>query len=172
LVRDPAELEAAFRVFPEYLQDTELGSEHPNFGDRGVQLTRAFRALKVWMALQIHGRSAHAEGIAGGMRLAELAERHVEAHDDLELLSPASLGVVCFRARPPGGPDDEKGLEALNHEVQSRIVAEGTAMMSSTRLRGRFSLRLCILNYRSREEDVVATLERIREVAREVAGAR
>lgn len=170
MVRDPAELEAAFRVFPEYLQDTELGGEHPNFGDRGIQLTRAFRALRVWMSLQVHGRAAHAAAVAAGIGLAATAERRILVADDLELLSPASLGIVCFRARPENGPDDEGEIEALNREVQDRIVAEGTAMMSSTRLRGRYSLRLCILNYRSREEDVVATLERIRALAREVAG--
>lgn len=165
LVRDPAELEAAFRVFPEYLQDTELGLEHVNFGDRGLQLTRAFRALKVWMSLQVHGRAAHARAIAGALESCRRAAARVEASPVLELLSPASLGIVCFRANPGAGSSDEPVLEDLNRGIQDRVVAEGTAMMSSTRLAGRYALRLCILNYRSRPDDVDAVLDRIEELA-------
>ncbi|MDT8369419.1 MAG: aminotransferase class V-fold PLP-dependent enzyme, partial [Longimicrobiales bacterium] len=67
LARDPARLENAFRVFPDYLQDTELGMEHVNFSNRGLQLTRRFRALKIWMTLEVHGRRALAEEIAKGI---------------------------------------------------------------------------------------------------------
>jgi glutamate/tyrosine decarboxylase-like PLP-dependent enzyme len=170
MVRDPAELEAAFHVLPEYLQDTALGREQVNFGDRGLQLSRAFRALKVWMALQVHGRAAHASAIADGIALARRAGSWIEGADELELLSPPSLGVVCFRVRPPAGGWTEPELEELNRGVQDHVVAEGTAMMSSTRLRGRYALRLCILNYRTAWSDVEATLARIVEVAGEVAG--
>lgn len=169
MVRDPAELTAAFRVFPEYLQDTELGREQVNFGDRGLQLSRAFRALKVWMALQVHGREAHALAVADGIDLARRAGAWIDASDVLEPLSEPSLGIVCFRVRPGGEAWSEERLEALNRAVQERIVQEGTAMMSSTRLQGRYSLRLCILNYRTRWEDVEATLRRITELGGEMA---
>lgn len=163
MVRDPADLERAFRVFPEYLQDTDLGYEQVNFGDRGLQLTRAFRALKVWMSLQVHGRAAHAQAIENALALARRAGAWIEDRAELELLSPPSLGVVCFRARPQGhaADSDDAVLDALNRDIQERIVAEGTAMMSSTRLRDRYALRLCILNYRSTWSDVESTLERI-----------
>jgi glutamate/tyrosine decarboxylase-like PLP-dependent enzyme len=163
MVRDPAELEAAFRVTPEYLQDTELGYEHVNFGDRGLQLTRAFRALKVWMSLQIHGRAAHARAVADALALTRHAERRIADSPALELLSPATLGVVCFRATFPGA--DEEALESRNRRIQARIVDEGTAMMSSTRLRGRYALRLCIMNYRSTEADVDTVLDRVADLS-------
>jgi aromatic-L-amino-acid/L-tryptophan decarboxylase len=164
LVRDPGELEAAFRVFPEYLQDTELGLEHVNFGDRGLQLTRSFRALKVWMSLQVHGRAAHAAAIEEALALTRHAAEGIEARPGLELMSPPSLGIVCFRARPEGAIHEE-AWERLNRDIQDRVVAEGTAMMSSTRLRGRYALRLCVLNYRSTRADVDAVLDRISELA-------
>ena len=166
MARDVRRLEAAFRILPEYLQDTELGMEHVNFADRGLQLTRRFRALKVWTTVQAVGVRALGEAVEAGMALARRAGERIEASPTLELLSPPSLGIVCFRARPPGGGLDEAGLEALNRAIQDRVVEEGTAMMSSTRLRGTYSLRLCILNHRSRWDDVASTLDRIEDLAR------
>lgn len=171
MVRDPDDLTRAFRVLPEYLQDIDLGYEQVNFADRGLQLTRAFRALKVWLALQTHGRRAHAEAVGQGITLALEAEAALRSHDDVEILSPASLGIVCFRVRP-AGEWSEADLESLNRAVQDTVVEEGTAMMSSTRLRERYALRLCILNYRSTAADVRAVVERIVAVGRALAPAR
>lgn len=165
MVRDAETLTRAFRVFPEYLQDTELGLEHVNFADRGVQLTRRFRALKIWMALKVYGRRAHAEAVGRALDLALEAERLLGQHPDVEILSPATLGIVCFRVRPEG-ESDEAALEAFNRGIQDTIVDEGTAMISSTRLEGRYSLRLCILNHRSTAADVRAVVERIVELGR------
>ena len=170
LVRDPADLERAFRVSAEYLQDTELGLEHVNFGDRGVQLSRSFRALKVWMTLQVHGRAALARAVEQGLRLADHAADRIRTEPALDLLAEPSLSVVCFQAHPPEGGDGE-ALDAFNQGIQDRIVAEGTAMISSTRIHGRFALRLCILNHRTRRDDVDAVLDRILELARDGAGA-
>ena len=169
LVRDTRDLERAFRVLPEYLQDTALGMEQVNFADRGLQLTRAFRALKVWMSMQVHGRQAHAEAIGQGIALGDVAEELLRSHAEVEILSPSSLGIVCFRVRPSGSHWTEDALEALNRGVQDAIVAEGTAMMSSTRLRGRYSLRLCILNFRSTRDDVAFVIERVVDLGRERA---
>lgn len=169
LVRDVRRLEDAFRVVPEYLQDTELGMEQVNFANRGVQLTRSFRALKVWLSVQTFGVGAFRQAIDRGLDLAEAAGRRIEATPDLEPLAPPSLGVVCFRYRPRGTDRDDPHLDALNASIQERIVEEGSAMISSTRLRGRYSLRLCILNFRSRQDDVDAVLDRIVELGRDPA---
>lgn len=171
LVRDTRHLEAAFSVHPEYLQDTRLGMEHVNFADRGLQLTRSFRALKVWMSVQTFGMAAFRTAVARGMELADRAAARVQASGDLELLSPASLGVVCFRARPHGHAMDEEALERLNEAVQARVIETGTAMMSSTRLRGTYSLRLCILAHTTTWSDVEDTLAAIERFGREAAGA-
>jgi glutamate/tyrosine decarboxylase-like PLP-dependent enzyme len=161
MVKDVRRLEAAFSVRPEYLQDTEWGRDHPNFGDLGLQLSRSFRALKVWMTVQTFGLAAIRRAVARGIDFAERAERYVRASTTLELMSPASLGVVCFRVHPPGAGLDEPALEALNENVQQQVIDSGTAMMSSTRLRGTYSLRLCILNHHTTWEDVRATLAAI-----------
>jgi glutamate/tyrosine decarboxylase-like PLP-dependent enzyme len=164
VVRDVRSLERAFSVRPEYLQDTEWGSEHPNFGDRGLQLTRSFRALKVWVSIQTFGLAAFRAAIDRTLDLTESAERFIRASEVLELLEPASLGIVCFRVGVPGR--DEAALERVNQSVQEEIVASGYAMMSSTRLRGRYALRFCILNHTTTWDDVRSTLERLERLGR------
>lgn len=167
LVRDPDDLTRAFRVLAEYLQDTELGLEHVNFGDRGVQLTRSFRALKVWMTLQVHGRRVLADAVETAMALADHAAHRIRESGGLEVMGEPSMSIVCFRARSPDGhPLSPEALDAWNEAIQDRVVEEGTAMISSTRIGGRFALRLCILNHRTTREDVDAVLDRILALAR------
>jgi glutamate/tyrosine decarboxylase-like PLP-dependent enzyme len=169
LVRDAAELESAFSTSPEYLQDTQMGRDHVNFGERGLQLSRSFRALKVWMSIKSLGVGAFRAAIQGSIDLAREAERYVSSSTELELLSPASLGVVCYRFNPDGHGRDAAGLEALNAEIQERIISSGYAMVSSTRLRGVYSLRICVMNYTSTLEDVLGTLQRAEEIGRGLA---
>ncbi|MDT8341463.1 MAG: pyridoxal-dependent decarboxylase, partial [Longimicrobiales bacterium] len=163
LARDPDDLTRAFRVMPEYLQDTELGMEHVNFGDRGLQLTRSFRALKVWLTLQVHGRRALAEAVESALELADHAAARIREAPELTLLAEPSLSVVCFHALALGDP---ARTDAWNESLQRQVVEEGTAMISSTRVRGRFSLRLCILNHRTTRADVDRVLDRIVTLAR------
>lgn len=169
MVRDTRILEGAFRILPEYLQDAALGGEHVNFADRGVQLTRSFRALKVWMSVQTLGLSAFREAIAESIAIARRAERYIQDSVCLEMLSPSSLGIVCFRYRPPGPAPSAEALEDLNQAIQHDVVSRGISMMSSTRLRGVFSLRLCIMNYRSTWADVRDTLEALEESGRRLS---
>lgn len=171
LARDPDDLTRAFRVIPEYLQDTDLGLEHVNFGDRGLQLTRAFRALKVWTTVQMHGRRVLAEAVERGMELADHAADRVRREPLLHLLGEPGMSIVCFRAVPGGGTgrDDGAGagaepdpvLDEWNRSIQDRIVEEGTAMMSSTRIHGHFALRICMVGHRTTRADVDAVLDRV-----------
>ncbi len=171
MVRDVRELERVFSVRPEYLQDADLGMEQVNFADRGLQLTRSFRALKVWMSVQTFGLDAFRSAVARGIDLADEAGAWIRKSDTLELLSPPSLGVVCFRVNPRSGEAlAEDALEALNESVQARVIATHTAMMSSTRLKGTYSLRLCIMSHRTTWRDVEGTLEAIEGFGREAAG--
>ncbi|HEU4516532.1 MAG TPA: aminotransferase class I/II-fold pyridoxal phosphate-dependent enzyme [Steroidobacteraceae bacterium] len=158
MVKDIAHLVRAFSVHPDYLQDTKLGLEHVNFADRGYQLTRSFRALKVWMSIQTFGLARFREAIARGIEFATRAGRFVEDHEELELLGPPSLGVVCFRYRPRGTEWTPARIEQLNEAIQARVIKSGTAMISSTRLRGTYSLRLCIMSHQTTWDDVRGTL--------------
>ncbi len=164
MVRDPAELETAMRVSAEYLQDTETRDGEVNFGDRSLQLTRSFRALKIWLSVHTLGRQAMARAIDGAMKLADRTEVWIRDHPELELLHPAALSVVCFRYRPrasDGREWSEEALEALNARIQDHLLEDGHAMVSSTRLAGRYSLRFCILNPRTRWRHLVSILEEI-----------
>ena len=167
MVKDIQKLEKAFSVQPEYLQDTQWGRDHPNFGDRGLQLSRSFRALKVWMSVQTFGMAAFRRSIAQGIDLAERAEAYIRESDVLHIANPASLGVVCFRVNSRAAELNNEALEEINKAVQARVIEEGVAMMSSTRLRGLYSLRLCILNHTTTWEDVRFTLAAIEDFGRE-----
>ena len=120
-----------------------------------------FRALKVWMSIQTFGMAAFRRSIRKGIELAAEAEAYVRASDVLEIANPASLGVVCFRVNPKGCGLDDAVLETINIEVQAGVIGSKVAMMSSTRLRRLYSLRLCILNHATTWGDVRLTLETI-----------
>ena len=103
LVKDVKTLEQAFAVRHDILQDTIWGANHPNISDRGLQLSRSFRALKVWMSVQTFGMGAFRRAVSKGMGLAERAEEYVRESPQLEMLTPVSLGIVCFPGQPGGG---------------------------------------------------------------------
>jgi aromatic-L-amino-acid/L-tryptophan decarboxylase len=174
MLRDPAVLERALGHRAEYLQDTETSPGEVNFGERGIQLSRRFRALGIWMTVRGVGRRGLAEAIGRGIDLAGRAEARIAESTCLELLHPARLGVVCYRYSGAGGGGshgaarDEAELEALNRAIQDRLLAEGHAMVSSTRLRDRYALRLCILGHRSRWEHVREVLGQVERIGREL----
>jgi glutamate/tyrosine decarboxylase-like PLP-dependent enzyme len=163
LVKDPSRLSAAFAIHPEYLQDVTAISE-VNFSDYGEQLTRYSRAIKVWLSVNYFGLSAIREAIARGIALTAYAERLARARPQLEVMSPAQFGVFCFRVHPEG-LDDAAALDALNERVNAEVVSEGRYFISSTRLRGAYSLRICILGFRTEEKDVEGLMESVVRVA-------
>lgn len=130
----------------------------PWLSEYGLEQTRAFRALKVWMALAYHGRAGYVEAVGrdidNAQRLAEL----VEAHPDLELVAH-NLSIVCLRSRPPGV--DADALDAHNEEVLRAVQLGGRAFVSGTTLEERFVLRACFVNPRTRPEDVEILVETI-----------
>ncbi|TVP46510.1 MAG: aminotransferase class V-fold PLP-dependent enzyme [Gemmatimonadales bacterium] len=161
LVRDPTLLTRVFRVTPEYLQDTVQGEGEVNFGERGIQLTRSFRALKVWMSVRSFGLGAFRSAVTAGIELARASEERIRASAELEVVTPASLGIVVWQARTDADP------EALNRRIQEVLAGEGTALLSSTRIHGRHALRLCILNPRLRRSDIEEIVARAEAVVRE-----
>lgn len=158
LVRDGWELVDAFHILPDYLQDTEVrrgtvpDDGEVNFADRGPQLTRAFRALKVWLTVRTFGLERIRDAISHGIRLAERAEARIRSSSTLRVVTPAALGVVCFRSGEG---------EAADAERVRRLSESGVGMISSTRVGGEYALRLCILNHRTRWSDVEAVIERL-----------
>ena len=153
LVRDQAAHRGTFNVSPAYLASFDRGIAAGGFpfAERGVQLSRGFRALKVWMSLKAHGVEAFARLIEQNVRQAAYLVDLITAHPRLELLAPAPLNVVCFRYAAPG--IDEDALNAMNQEILLRIQESGLAVPSHTVLGGRFAIRVAITNHRSRRED-------------------
>ena len=165
LAREPRRLADVFRIYPEYLKDAESTGEEINFADYGEQLTRYSRAMKVWLSVSYYGTDALAAAIDRGMDLALLAERIVRDEGSMELLSPAQFGVCCFRAHP-ADMIDPAALDALNARILERVNTSGRYFISSTRLRGAYSLRICVLGYRTTEDDIRGLLQQIAEMAR------
>ena len=158
LVRRGHLLKDAFEIHPSYLQDTTARDGAVNFADRGLQLTRMSRALKLWVSLQYFGVDAFTAAIDRAMDLAEHAQRVIEAAPDLELLAPATLGIVGFRRHPPGR-DDEEDLERANTTLVAALAESGEGLVSSTRLSGRYAVRLCVLNHSTTTSDVDRVLD-------------
>jgi aromatic-L-amino-acid/L-tryptophan decarboxylase len=152
LVRDGSALGAAFAITPDYLRDSVPGEEEINFADRGLQLTRTSRALKIWLSLRYFGLAAFRAAIERSLDLAELAVRRVEASPVLELAAPPSLGIVCLRRRFDDREDER------NAGLVAALERDGLGLVSSTRLRGRYAIRLCPLNHTSTAEDVERVL--------------
>lgn len=166
MAKDPSLLSSAFRIFPEYLHDVRPGEEDVNFADRGEQLTRYARALKVWLTVRYYGTDRLAAALDGCFDLAAHAEALVRREPLLEVLSPAQFGILCFRARPRG-MTDVAALDRLNGQINAEINAAGRLFVSSTRLNGVFSLRICVNSFRT----VAADVEMVVEIAARAAGA-
>jgi glutamate/tyrosine decarboxylase-like PLP-dependent enzyme len=153
LVRDQKAHRATFNVTPAYLASFDRGIAAGGFpfAERGVQLSRGFRALKVWMSFKTHGVDAFAQLIHQNVRQAHYLAGLVTKHPRLELLAPAPLNVICFRFVVPGA--DDATLNALNKEILLRVQESGLAIPSQTVLNGKFAIRVAITNHRSRRED-------------------
>jgi aromatic-L-amino-acid/L-tryptophan decarboxylase len=158
LVRDGSALRRGFEISPEFLKDVEAADGEVNFSDRGLQLTRSCRALKLWISLRYFGVSAFRTAIDYCLDLALHAQDRIESSPELELMSPASLGVVTFR-RHPSDVDDEAILERINASIAEQIERGGEVFISTARVRGRYVLRLCILNHSTSQAEVDRALE-------------
>jgi aromatic-L-amino-acid decarboxylase len=156
LVRDGARLARTFAVHPDYL---DLPGTHGevNLGDWGLQLSRGFRALKVWMSVQAFGLAAFRAAIDRDMELAAYAEELVRDQAELTLMAPATLGIVCFRREWPGC--DEAETERRGIALADALEHTGDAFVSTTRLAGRHAIRLCVLNPTSSEDHIRRVIE-------------
>ena len=156
-------LRETFHIMPEYLQDTEVGEKEVNFAERGVQLTRNFRALKLWLSLKVFGAEAFREAVAHGFKLAEHVEALVRDQAQWEVVAPAQMGIINFRFIKVGVSENE--LNELNKRIIDGLVQEGFAMISSTLLSSKVVIRLCTINPRTTKGDLEETVERLEKLA-------
>ena len=153
LVRDAEMHRATFASSASYMSSTARGviAGGIPFSERGLELTRNFKALKVWMSLIANGTDHHARLVDQNVRQARILADAIEAHDQLELLAPVPLNIVCFRFNP-GGLSASR-LDEINEEILLRLQERGLSVPSGTRLEGRYAIRVANVNHRSRTED-------------------
>jgi glutamate/tyrosine decarboxylase-like PLP-dependent enzyme len=169
LVRDAKVHRAAFSMSASYLAETTRGviAGGLPFADLGVDLTRGFKALKIWMSLKAHGVRAFARLVEQNVAQVRHLAALVEADPSLELLAPVALNTVCFRYAPEGVAEDR--LNAINEEILVRVQERGIAVPSGTVLGGRYAIRVSNVNHRSRREDFDLLARSVVRIGREVA---
>jgi glutamate/tyrosine decarboxylase-like PLP-dependent enzyme len=160
-VRDPALLTAVFSAAASYLPDEEV------FAFRGPELSRRARSLAVWATLAAYGRSGYRAIVERCLDLAAHVAREVEAADDLELLAPAPLNIVCFRYRPPDMP--EESLDELNLAIGRAVLTDGRVYVGTTSWAGTVGFRPAFVNWRSTTADADLMLETVRDLGQRLA---
>ena len=172
LVRDGGAARDTFSLVPPYLRtggdEDGLGGP-PWFSEYGLEQTRPFRALKVWLQLRHLGRAGYRDLIARDLALAARLRRTLARAGDFEVLG-SGLSVVCFRHRPPGLGDEE--LDAHNQALLAAVQLGGRAFLAGTRVDGAFALRACLVNPLMTAADLDAILADLRTRAQAVSGGR
>jgi aromatic-L-amino-acid/L-tryptophan decarboxylase len=170
LVREPGRLADAFRRPAEYLvQDGESPFPGPvAFNERGPELSRGFKALKVWMGFKKHGRQGFAAAIERDVDLARFLADEVDRRPDFEKLGEPVLSIANFRYRPEAALLSEEALAVLNRKIVNRLVGDGSFFLAPTLLEGKTSMRVAIVNFRTRESDLVALLDEAARIGREL----
>lgn len=161
LVRDAKALRSAYAIHPEYMRDTQLEDEEINFCEYGVQLSRSFRALGLWMTLKTFGVRAVAEAIDHAFDLADHAESILRSMEGWEVVTAPSMAILTFRHCL--APESE--LNARNAALVKALRESGIAMVSSTMLGSKYVIRLCPTNPRTTREDIELTLRTLDRLA-------
>jgi glutamate/tyrosine decarboxylase-like PLP-dependent enzyme len=166
LYRDPSAAHAAFSsAHAEYIRVLNTDADETfAFWDFGPELSRRFRALNVWMLLKHVGTRTLGEAIEGNMACARYLEELVRASDDFEMLTSVGLSIFCFRYKP-AKVAGEAQIDSLNERLLQALQRDGSSYLSNARVGGRFALRGCVLNYRTRPRDMEVLLEDLRRLA-------
>lgn len=180
LVRDPERLRRSFSMSAPYLQGT-LPTEYTglDYFDYGPQMSRGFRALKVWMTLRHYGVEGYRKLLSQGIRCAERLDERVRASEDFERLHEPNLYIYSFRYAPLSDRDEARRsvadrerldarLDHLNQRIADEIQARGIAFIMTTRLRGRTVLRMSICSHRTTLEDIDIVFDALTEIGREI----
>jgi aromatic-L-amino-acid/L-tryptophan decarboxylase len=172
IYRDPAPVRGAFHLDGDY---TRILQNEPGeafaFWDYGPELSRRFRALKVWMTLGHVGARGIAEAIESNLDCARYLAELVDGCEDFEMLAPVGLSIFCMRYLPTGfrggrlSDEQERELDRINEQIMLRVQRDGGSYLTNATVAGRFALRGCVLNYRTTRKDMEALLEDVRRAA-------
>jgi glutamate/tyrosine decarboxylase-like PLP-dependent enzyme len=160
-VRDPALMTAVFSAVAAYADEEEI------FAYRSPEFSRRARSLAVWATLAAYGRSGYRAIVERCLDVAAHVVREVELADDLELLAPAPLNIVCFRYRPDGVP--EEALDELNLDIGRAVLADGRVYVGTTRRADTVGFRPAFVNWRTTPADADFMLGAVRDFGRRLA---
>jgi aromatic-L-amino-acid decarboxylase len=170
LYKDPAAARAAFAHGADYTRTIGLENDEAfAFWDYGPELTRPFRALDLWMQIKFVGAERLGQAIEENIACAKYIEELAKASGDFEMLAPVELSIFCFRHVPKGFTGD---LDAFNERLLVKLQRAGSTYLSNARVRGRFALRGCVLNYRTTRADMERVLEDVRAAGEELLTSR
>ncbi|MCE7735203.1 MAG: amino acid decarboxylase [Candidatus Heimdallarchaeota archaeon] len=156
----------SFSITPDYLvhQVRGLSAGSHWHSDYGLQLSRGFKALKIWMTIKEHGITKFGEMVEQNIQQAKYLTRLIEENENFELLSDGYMNIVNFRYVDA----DIENLDKFNAELIFELHERGIAIPSNTMLKGKFSIRIAISNQRSRREDFDILITSIEKIAREL----
>jgi len=169
LIRNFEEHVDTFSTSPDYLEHLPrglAGGHHAWFGDLGLQLTRSFRALKVWMTLRAYGLDHFTRQIEQNVEQAQYLAGLIQASPELEMMADVTFNIVCFRYN-----NHRMSAEELNHcneEILMRLHERGLAAPSYTRIQGSFALRVSITNHRTIRADLDYLVEQVIALGAEI----
>jgi aromatic-L-amino-acid/L-tryptophan decarboxylase len=167
LYRDAADARRAFSHTGDYAKSL-LDDPVESFAyfEESIELSRRFRVLKLWLSLRYHGLEKFREAIRNDLQHAQLLSRLIAAEPELELLAPVKLSAVCFRFLPQAGRGGD--ADELNRKILRHVVQRGRVYLSNASIHGKFSLRACFVNHRTRPDDVALIIAEVLAAGREL----
>ncbi|HEY1732218.1 MAG TPA: pyridoxal-dependent decarboxylase [Terriglobales bacterium] len=167
LYRDRADARRAFSHTGDYAKSLlEDPVESFAFFEESMELSRRFRALKLWLSLRYHGMERFRQSIRNDLQNAQRLVQLIAAQAEIELLAPVPLSAVCFRyVAQPGATSD---VDALNQTILQRIVRRGKVFLSNASIQGKFALRACFVNHRTTPDDVSQIVSEVITTGREL----
>jgi glutamate/tyrosine decarboxylase-like PLP-dependent enzyme len=169
LYRSPSAAQAAFAHSGDYARSLSADPiEGFVFFEESLELSRRFRALKLWLSLRYHGFAAFREAIARDLAHARRLAAAIGTEPKLELMSRRELSAVCFRHKGTGAPAEDE-LNRFNQTLLKRVVQRGRVYLSNATLRGKFCLRACVVNHRTKDSDIDSVVPEVMAAAKEMA---
>lgn len=168
LCRDASAAQRAFSHTGDYAKSSSGDPiEGFAFFEESIELSRRFRALRLWLSLRFHGMRAFRDAIRKNMKLATRLATAIANHPEFELLAPVELSAVCFRHKV-GAPATEEELNRHNSAILERLIKRGRLYLSNATVHGKFALRACIVNHRTTEADVDSVIPEVLAAAVEI----
>lgn len=168
LVKNEEHLRKTFSTIPDYLRSDQRDDGRTDLMEYNLPLTKEFKALKVWMTLKAYGADRLREEIASDIQKAQYLTELVDEEEDLELMAPAPLSIVCFRYNP--GELNEDALNKLNDELIHQIESDGRIFLTGTKVNGETALRVCFINHRTAKEDIDLIRDVVLEIGERLSG--